>query len=117
MGRFKVTALFAYTEVTMENLKTLEGKVRDILKNYQDARDDDMVLYLVLCNEYLENAGKISLAEIMAKHKSFGLPGFESVSRTRRRLQARYPELLGSLSVQARRSAGEKAYRRYSKES
>ncbi len=117
MGRFKVTALFAYTEVTMENLKTLEGKVRDILKNNQDARDDDMVLYLVLCNEYLENAGKISLAEIMAKHKSFGLPGFESVSRTRRRLQARYPELLGSLSVQERRSAGEKAYRRYSKES
>ena len=99
----------------MEQLKTLEGKVKAILKRNKDARDDDMVLYLALCNDCLPDAGEIPLAEIMARHKSLGLPGFESVSRTRRRLQARHPELLGSLPVQARRSAGEKAYRRYAK--
>ena len=81
----------------MEKLKTLEGRVKALLKQNKDARDDDMVLYLALCNDCLENAGEIPLAEIMARHKSLGLPGFESVSRTRRRLQARHPELLGSL--------------------
>ncbi len=107
--------LFPVMEVTMENLKTLEGKVRIILEKNKDARDDDMVLYLALCNDYLANAGEIPLAEIMERHKSLGLPGFESVSRTRRRLQARYPELMSSISVQAKRAAGEKDYRRYSK--
>ena len=99
----------------MENLKTLEGKVRIILEKNKDARDDDMVLYLALCNDCLANAGEIPLAEIMERHKSLGLPGFESVSRTRRRLQARYLELMSSVPVQAKRAAGEKDFRRYSK--
>ena len=34
--------LFPVMEVTMENLKTLEGKVRIILEKNKDARDDDI---------------------------------------------------------------------------
>ena len=34
----------------MENLKTIEGKVRAVLQENEDARNDDMVLYLALCN-------------------------------------------------------------------
>ena len=52
----------------------------------------------------------------MAQYKYLGLPSFESVSRTRRKLQARYPELAGSRPVQKMRATGEKAYRRYAKE-
>ena len=99
----------------MRNLKTIEKKVKAILEKNGDARNDDMVLYLALCNVCLKDAGAMPLAEIMTQHKYLGLPSFESVSRTRRRLQARHPELLGSLPVQAKRMAGEKAYRRYSK--
>ena len=39
------------------------------------------------------------LAEIMTQHKYLGLPSFESVSRTRRKLQAQHPELAGSRPV------------------
>ncbi len=60
--------------------------------------------------------GAMPLAEIMTQHKYLGLPSFESVSRTRRKLQARYPELAGSRPVQKMRATGEKAYRRYAKE-
>ena len=81
-----------------------------------DARNDDMVLYLALCNACLKDAGAMPLAEIMTQHKYLGLPSFESVSRTRRKLQARYPELAGSRPVQKMRATGEKAYRRYAKE-
>lgn len=34
----------------MRNLKTVEKKVRAILEKNEDARNDDMVLYLALCN-------------------------------------------------------------------
>lgn len=73
----------------MRNLKTIEKKVRAVLEKNEDARNDDMVLYLVLCNACLKDAGAMPLAEIMTQHKYLGLPSFESVSRTRRKLQAR----------------------------
>ena len=94
----------------------IEKKVRAVLEKNEDARNDDMVLYLALCNACLKDAGAMPLAEIMTQHKYLGLPSFESVSRTRRKLQARYPELVGSRPVQKMRATGEKAYRRYAKE-
>ena len=69
----------------MRNLKTIEKKVRAVLEKNEDARNDDMVLYLALCNACLKDAGAMPLAEIMTQHKYLGLPSFESVSRTRRR--------------------------------
>ena len=100
----------------MRYLKTIERKVRTILAKNEDARNDDMVLYLVLCNACLKDAGALPLAEIMTQYKYLGLPSFESVSRTRRKLQARYPELAGSRPERKKRSAGEHDYRRYAKE-
>ena len=32
----------------MDSLKTIEGKVRAVLQENEDARNDDMVLYLAL---------------------------------------------------------------------
>ena len=101
----------------MDNLKTIEGKVKAVLQKNEDARNDDMVLYLALCNLYLADAGNMPLAQILTNHKELGLPGFESVGRTRRKLQEKYPELLGSTRVRRLRAAGEKAYRKYAKES
>ncbi len=43
----------------MRNLKTIENKVKTILKKNEDARNDDMVLYLALCNLCLKDAGAI----------------------------------------------------------
>ena len=100
----------------MKNLKSIEKKVKMILQKNGDARNDDMVLYLALCNLCLKDAGAIPLAEIMTQYKALGLPSFESVSRTRRKLQAKHPELAGSRSVQKLRATGEKAYRKYAKE-
>ncbi len=92
----------------MRNLKTIERKSGLFWKN-EDARNDDMVLYLALCNACLKDAGAMPLAEIMT-HKYLGLPSFESVTGTCRKLQARYPELAGNSLVQKMRATGEKAY-------
>ena len=37
----------------MHNLKTIEGKVRRILEKDEEARNDDMTLYLAVCNSCL----------------------------------------------------------------
>ena len=65
----------------MDNLKTVEGKVKAVLQKNEDARNDDMVLYLALCNLYLKNAGTMPLAEIMTRHKELGLPSFETAGK------------------------------------
>lgn len=60
----------------MRYLKSIEGKVRTILERNQDARNDDMVLYLVLCNACLKDAGALPLAEIMTQYKSLHRPPY-----------------------------------------
>ncbi|MCM1219278.1 MAG: hypothetical protein NC548_32770 [Lachnospiraceae bacterium] len=99
----------------MKNLKTIEGRVRAILEKDEEARNDDMTLYLAVCNSCLKGAGAMPFAEVMAQYKHLGLPSFESVGRTRRKLQEKHPELLGSLRAQKLRARGEKAYRGYAK--
>lgn len=101
----------------MENLKTIEGKIKAIMKKDEETRDDDMLLYLKVCNAYLKGAGAMPLAEVMTQYKYLGLPSFESVCRIRRKLQAKNPELAGNSHVRRVRAKGEKDYRNYAKES
>ena len=70
----------------MRNLKTIEGKVRAVLQKDEEARNDDMLLYLKVCNGCLKDTGAMPFAEVMAQYKYLGLPSFESVGRTRRKL-------------------------------
>lgn len=100
----------------MRNLKTIEGKVKAILEKDEEARNDDMTLYLKVCNTCLKGTGAMPFAEVMLQYRYLGLPSFESVGRTRRKLQAQFPELMGSVRVQKLRAAQEKAYRKYAKE-
>ena len=100
----------------MRNLKTIEGKVRAVLQKDEEARNDDMLLYLKVCNGCLKDTGAMPFAEVIAQYKYLGLPSFESVGRTRRKLQAEHPELLGSIRIQKLRAKQEQNYRRYAKE-
>ena len=78
----------------MRNLKTIEGKVKDILEKDEEARNDDMLLYLKVCNTCLKDTGAMPFAEVMLQYRYLGLPSIESVGRTRRKLQAEFPELM-----------------------
>lgn len=100
----------------MRNLKTIEGKVKAILEKDEEARNDDMLLYLKVCNTFLKGTGAMPFAEVMAQYKYLGLPNFESVGRTRRKLQEKYPELMGNVRVRQLRASREKDYRQYAKE-
>lgn len=99
----------------MKDLDTIEKRVRHFLLHEKETRDNDMLLYLRVCNSYLLGAGSMSFAKVMQNYKDMGLPNFESVGRTRRKLQADYPELAGSLRVQKLKAQQEQRYRDYAK--
>ena len=56
---------------------------------------------------------KLNFRDVMVNHRDYGLPYFESVRRTRPKLQNKYPELRPSKEVQDARRQEEEDYREY----
>lgn len=70
--------------------------VKDILKMYKNAREDDYVLYGFVLNAY-NTSVKDSFWTIAQKVRKKELPSFETVSRARRKVQELHPELKGAI--------------------
>ena len=60
----------------MRNLKTIEGKVKAILEKDGEARNDDMLLYLKVCNTFLKDTGAMPFAE---EYRSTAILGFRAL--------------------------------------
>lgn len=103
----------------MDNLTKLSELVYDILVKNEKARNSDTYLYYIVCNEKLTSNGqdisKITLADSLLRREELGLPPFESVRRTRQKIQHDNQELAGSKEVEAFRSKNEKEYRQYAR--
>ena len=100
----------------MSRLRTIEQIVRPILINSKEARNDDMILYLMVCKECISNekaVEKIELEDIMRNHREMNIPCFESVRRVRQKIQAEDPKLGCSPYVRRARHKGQKEYKEY----
>lgn len=93
----------------MNNPYTIEKVVLEILKANEEARNDDMKLYLLVCeavNPYPTcdwDIGSFSFSSVMNHYRELRLPHFESVRRSRAKIQAEIPELAGDRSCRQRR--------------
>ena len=101
----------------MENLKTITNIVRVFLENEPKTRNSDSYLYLKVL-EYVSKKEGFALSYMTVPYflehmKEYGFPPFESVRRTRQKLQEKYPELAAADSVQAMRHDKEAAYLKY----
>ena len=104
----------------MNNPNTVENQVFSILQENVEARNDDMKLYLLVCNRFYQryekqDVGTLPFAVIMNCYKELHLPHFESVRRSRAKLQSKYPELSPSADVKQGRKRCEGMYRNYAK--
>lgn len=98
----------------MNELKTTAKLVKHILEVDPQARNSDGRLYV----KVLEHIGGIELltmpiAHVFENQKSLGIPGFETVRRSRQKIQAEFPELAACDKVAAMRCVNEDEFRAY----
>lgn len=104
----------------MEKLINTTDLVKTILTEKPETRDDD---YLLWAETILETIRKreypyiydLTLLYTLKHIHKMGLPPFQSVSRARRKLQAKYPELRGSDRARRGRAKKEKTFKEYAK--
>ena len=104
-------------------MKTIRGTanlVWEVLLNNRAARNSDNFLYFLVCERRLKEKGltvdNISFKEGLLAQKEYNLPNFETVRRTRQKLQAQFPELTGAKNVMEARAKREKIFREYARE-
>lgn len=96
----------------MSRIKKYENVVRYILTNFKATRSDDKLLYYWVLREENIFTG-ITLEEFLLRDE--GYPNYDSIARIRRRLQARFPELLPEKNEQIRRKEAEQDFRAYAR--
>ena len=104
----------------MNELKTITALVKELLEQDERCRNNDGFLYLkvlFVCAKDKEiNLHSISIPEFLLWHHGKDLPIFESVRRTRQKIQAAYPHLAASENVQEARLEKEAEYREFARE-
>lgn len=91
-------------------LKKLEPVVETALRENPITRVDDFVLYLSIIKNVIDT--DMTIEGCLLNHTVLGLPPFESVTRCRRKLCEKYPELKNA-AMEEIRSNVEQEYRAY----
>ena len=100
-------------------IKTTSDLVHEILKTEPECRNSDNILYL----RVLQTIGKqngidvntMSVPTLFLNMHSMKLPAFETVRRTRQKVQEHNEELRPVATVEAYRSVLEEEYREYTR--
>lgn len=104
----------------MKKLLKITELVKGILEENEETRDDDNLLWLEAIREtaYKRDCVYVldwSIAGLMNNIRNLHLPTFESVSRARRKLQEKYPELRGEEKARKEREKREEIYKEYAR--
>ena len=103
----------------MNELQTTTKLVKAILEQDKRARNSDSYLYLKVLETRADHSGidlkGMTVPFFLEAHDILGFPPFESVRRTRQKIQATFPELSACESVQEMRMVNEEAYREYAR--
>lgn len=95
-------------------LKNVETIVRNTLTDIPETRDSDDLLYYNIIKLWQEGLGEeFNVYEIFCNRREWGIPNFESVRRTRQKLQANNENLRGTLWARRYRRRKEEEYRAY----
>lgn len=101
----------------MNDLKAVSAIVKNILTDNVRARNDDNVLYLMVLRHVSDRNNidiqSMTVPVFLLKMKDYGLPGFETVRRSRQKVQADNPELEGTETTRRKRAKQEAVYREF----
>lgn len=97
----------------MNNLYDLTGLVHDILKENEQARNSDNLLFYLVCKRLCPYALEDKFGDVLMTFSDYDLPHYESVGRARRKVQEAHPELAGNRLVKRWRAEKEAEFREY----
>lgn len=100
--------------MTANKLRKQEQVIKPILEQYPETRGDDFLLYAEVIRECRPDLANLSVIGFLLAHKDLCCPSYDSVTRVRRRLQSKYPELCSD-KVKEKRARQEAEYRAYAK--
>lgn len=89
--------------------KQVEAEVKEILTEKPETRSNDHLLY----EEYVWRHTRVAFYKAFIGYKELGLPCFESVSRARRKVQSKHPELKADAKTEQARLNEEIKYYNY----
>ena len=95
-----------------KEFKQVRKLVKGILEECPNSRNSDNVLYTKVVEKMNKGALEKPFAEVMFTLEDLGLPCFETVRRTRQKLQAEYPDLQACDVVQDFRTEREEEFRK-----
>lgn len=97
----------------MAKLKNLENIVKGVLERDRSSREDDFYLVYEVYAKITPEVRRWDFGYVMTEHKYLKLPSFESITRARRKLQAKFPELRGGEAMTERRYREWQDFRTY----
>lgn len=99
----------------MKNIRQTSEVVKQVLTDQPETRNSDDLLYVAVCAKFNGLAVNLPFHRVMLNRKELNIPPFESVRRSRQKIQAEYPELAGQENISAYRRQNEAAVRKYAK--
>lgn len=78
-------------------MKDLNELVKRILAEHKEARDDDFKVIGYVIKSLKPEAMQLTFGQALWNHSKLDLPSFESIRRTRQKIQHDHPELRGEL--------------------
>ena len=76
-------------------MKDITNIVTSVLKEHKETRDSDFKLICWVCQETNPEIMRLPFSKVLWNYKEYDLPSFETIRRTRQKLQHDYPELRG----------------------
>lgn len=99
----------------MKNIYKTSEIVKRVLEMYPETRNSDDLLYRQVCLQISPVVRMCPFEVVLRERKELGLPPFESVRRTRQKIQRHHPELAGCAVVEAQRVVNEQIVKDYAR--
>lgn len=100
-------------EEEMKNIKRTSELVQRILLDYPESRGSDDTLYRYVVEAINPDAADMPFCQVLLNRNEYGLPPYESVRRSRQKIQEMYPMLRASKEVEEARAENEREVRGY----
>lgn len=97
-----------------KELRTTTDLVKHILETVPATRNSDTLLYYRVCDAIDSKSLGLSFGYVLLSMNELKLPGFETVRRSRQKIQQAHPELAGK-EVEGYRMINEEIFREYAR--